>query len=308
LPEKGADAQLLLHHKDPRQAGFSDRGDFAAVASTVLKNYLPNTPSSFTVGEINEMLDNLAKYNSENQPSNNLKHLNVPFFNILSAFIGLVDELLENLLRKTSAIEQKWLIRMLLKSVRFGLGRRACFYALHLDAERRFDARNSLRDVKKFWNQITINKLAILQVCETLRDPLVRLNETEICLGLSFSPMLSDKVDIAQLGSFFGPDQPELYVETKLDGERVQIHYQNTSFRYFSRFIILYRRFSCANNYFSCRNGFDFSSAYGSDATSGSLTSRLVQAILPNVSSFILDGEMMVWDTAKAIFKQKGEN
>jgi DNA ligase 4 len=61
--------------------------------------------------------------------------------------LGVVDECLESLLRKTSANEQKWLIRMLLKSVRFGMGRRAIFYGIHPDAEKRFDSRNSLRDV-----------------------------------------------------------------------------------------------------------------------------------------------------------------
>lgn len=72
-----------------------------------------------------------------------------------------------------------------------------------------------------------------------MKDPLKRLNEIEICLGLSFSPMLSDKVDVARLSSFFTAERPELFIETKLDGERVQIHKDPSgNFRYFSRFAI----------------------------------------------------------------------
>ncbi|XP_065335066.1 DNA ligase 4 [Cloeon dipterum] len=255
LSESGADAQQLLRYREPRGGSSDLGGDFAGIAAHVLKSYLSNNPSVFTVGQINEIFDSLAKNNAENKPR-------------------LVDECLENLLRKTSALEQKWLIRMLLKSVKFGLGRRAIFYAIHPDAEMRFDSRNSLRDV-----------------CETLRDPSKRLNEIEICLGLSFSPMLSDKVDIARLAAFFTPERPELFVETKLDGERIQIHKDpQGNFRYFSR------------------NGFDFSSAFGSSIQSGSLTPRLAKALLPSASSFILDGEMMAWDTARQNFKQKGQN
>ncbi|XP_059469628.1 DNA ligase 4 [Neocloeon triangulifer] len=255
LAESGPDAQQLLRYREPRGGARDLGGDFAGIASHVLKNYLSSKPSSFTVGQINKIFDSLAINNAENKPR-------------------LVDECLENLLRNTSATEQKWLIRMLLKSCRFGLGRRAIFYAIHPDAEKRFDSRNSLKDV-----------------CETLRDPAKRLNEIEICLGLSFSPMLSDKVDVARLASFFTPERQELYVETKLDGERVQIHKDpQGNFRYFSR------------------NGFDFSSAFGTNERGGSLTHRLVKALLPSATSFILDGEMMAWDTARKNFKQKGQN
>jgi len=54
-------------------------------------------------------------------------------------------------------------------------------------------------------------------------------------------------------------------------------------------------------------NGFDFSTAFGQNQSGGSLTHRLVKALEPSVSSFILDGEMMAWDTKSMNFKQKGK-
>lgn len=120
--------------------------------------------------------------------------------------------------------------------------------------------------------------------------------------------MLSDKVDVARLSSFFTAERPELFIETKLDGERVQIHKDPSgNFRYFSRFgEFLCIKISSNFNCFLYRNGFDFSTAFGQNQSGGSLTHRLVKALEPSVSSFILDGEMMAWDTKSMTFKQKG--
>jgi DNA ligase-4 len=58
-----------------------------------------------------------------------------------------MDNILESLLRTTSVGEQKWIIRILLKHIKFGLGRTCVFKTIHPDAEKLFDVCNNLQNV-----------------------------------------------------------------------------------------------------------------------------------------------------------------
>lgn len=51
------------------------------------------------------------------------------------------------LLRKMSALEQKWLMRLILKSMRLGLGNKMILDIYHPDSMELFDVSNSLQKV-----------------------------------------------------------------------------------------------------------------------------------------------------------------
>lgn len=76
--------------------------------------------------------------------------------------------------------------------------------------------------------------------------------------------------------------QKELYQETKMDGERFQLHMKDNKFRYFSR------------------NGHEYSDGFNAVLT------PLIK-FLPVVHSLILDGEMLVFDTIERRYHTKGE-
>lgn len=74
-------------------------------------------------------------------------------------------------------------------------------------------------------------------MCEKLNDPSVRLHEIEITLFEPFRPMLAERCDVQNVEKYFIHNPGKRYVETKLDGERSQMHFSNGEFKYFSRYI-----------------------------------------------------------------------
>ena len=77
-----------------------------------------------------------------------------------------------------------------------------------------------------------------------------------------------------------GPNQlgpgEEFYIETKYDGERMQLHKNGRKYRFFSR------------------NGMDFTDDFGHSSSSGSgkFATWAEKAFDPQVKTFILDGEI----------------
>lgn len=255
LAKESADARRLLNYRAPG-SNQDLAGDFAAVACHVLQDLVSVVPSKLTVGDVNKLLDDLAEHSAKNNSAG-------------------VDGVLHSLLKHASANEQKWLIRILLKNNKLGLGKTSIFRAIHFDAEKLFDVCSSLKEV-----------------CEKLSDPGITINEVEISLASAFSPMLAERVDIGAFNKYFS-EQKMLLCETKFDGERIQIHKQgNDQFKYFSR------------------RGFDYTDKFGACAASpdGSLTPRLSALLSPTANTFIIDGEMMAWDRQKNAYKHKGQN
>lgn len=81
-----------------------------------------------------------------------------------------------------------------------------------------------------------------------------------------------------------------LYLETKMDGERFQLHYARGRFKYISR------------------KGADYTKSFGDSYESGTLTPHLRPLLPLGMESIILDGEMMIWDTQQLRYREKGEN
>lgn len=185
--------------------------------------------------------------------------------------LGGVDAELVSLLRATSAEEQKWIIRILLRDMKFGIGHAGILNAFHPDARDMYDATNNL-----------------LKICDKLNDLSVRLHEVEIELFSPIRPMLSEECDVTKVEVYF-KRTPFLYIETKLDGERFQMHMENGVFKYFSR------------------NSRDYTSNFGSNPSEGMLTPKLAKQINSDIKSIILDGEMMCWNPKTKHFVTKGK-
>lgn len=169
------------------KATHTSNRDFADVVYNVMRTRATK-PSNLTVQDVNNTLDKLASIVSTKRSE------------------AMADILQSELVSKMSAVEQKWLIRIILKNFRLsGAGRKPLLDAYHPDAQELYDVSNDLE-----------------KVCLVLSDP----NDRSLGIGISlftpFSPMLADRATLTKIVSKMG-NKP-FYVESKLDGERTQIH------------------------------------------------------------------------------------
>lgn len=81
------------------------------------------------------------------------------------------------------------------------------------------------------------------------------------------------------------------YLETKMDGERCQVHVNGTQFKYFSR---------------SGKDD-DFTPIFGSSDRNGLFSPFFYRQLTGEVENAIFDGEMMVWDNEENSFLKKCE-
>ncbi|XP_068083258.1 DNA ligase 4 isoform X3 [Anabrus simplex] len=251
LPKEGHDAHKLLNFRAPRSVGGA-AGDFADVAYWVLKKYCPDK-GDFSVEQVNSHLNNVAMHNAANDRRQ-------------------MEAELVSLLQNMPATDQKWLIRMLLKDMKLGLGQNSLLRLYHPDARELYDVCNNLE-----------------KICRVLRDPSQRLHEVEVEIFSPFRPMLAEQCDVQKVDDFL-KHHPFCYVETKYDGERFQLHYKDGTFKYFSR------------------NGYEYTDTYGQTAFNGLLSPHIAKQLRADIHTCILDGEMMVWDSRKKFFRPKGEN
>lgn len=171
------------------KSAFSVSKDFAEVVYNVLRRRCPNTGSNITITDVNIFLDTFANSYSTKKTDERI--------NLLRVF-----------LMKMSALEQKWLIRILLRSGKLnGLNEHLVLSTYHPDAKELYDVSHDLE-----------------KVCQTLVDPFSRSLGKEITLFKAFRPMLADRIKISKFLNKM--NNHPFYAETKLDGERIQIHKQ----------------------------------------------------------------------------------
>ncbi|KAM7202273.1 DNA repair and recombination protein MUS53 [Naviculisporaceae sp. PSN 640] len=267
IDKNSADGYALMHWKLPgnarggggAQGGAANQGtagDFAGRCFEVLsKRQMRITPGDMTIGEVNVELDKLAGASGESEQ--------LPIF--------------EKLYQRMNAEEMMWLVRIILKDMRVGATERTFLGLWHPDAEALFSVSSSLR-----------------RVCWELYDPQFRLQqqETGVTLMNCFQPQLAQfqmTSTFTKLVSNLGvnEDNPEFWIEEKLDGERMQMHMKEDStvpggFRFA----------------FWSRKAKDYTYLYGSGLKddNSALTRHLKDAFHPGVRELILDGEMITWD------------
>ncbi|XP_017086488.1 DNA ligase 4 isoform X2 [Drosophila eugracilis] len=226
--------------------------DYGDVVNAVLKRRCFNPPSNLRLKYIHELLDTIANEDIEEQ---------------------------------ASPQEQKWLIRLLLKNLGLGIGEQKIFGVLHPKAQ---DIYQRCSDLRHVCNLLAGKTTDLEASTSTDKPPAKFVNLNSVIRPFhQIRPMLCERFpgDIEQL-----MHSDVLYVETKMDGERFQLHIDRGRFMYISR------------------NGMDYTRNFGISYDQGTLTPKL-RGLLPlGLESIILDGEMMVWDTNKLCFREKGEN
>ncbi|XP_062384175.1 DNA ligase 4 [Sardina pilchardus] len=248
LPQNGPEAKKLLNYRAPTTSQ-AESGDFAGMAYFVLKKRC-DSEGDLTIKQVNDFLDSVAMNNAKKQKDQVKKNL-------------------LHLITQSSALEQKWLIRMILKDMKLGVSKETVLQAFH-------------RDGPELYNVTTdLNK-----VCKQLHDPTLSLSEVSIGLFSAFKPMLAAVANIKQVEKQIAGKM--LFIETKLDGERIQLHKDGDVYKYYTR------------------NSFEYSQQFGTSPLEGSLTPFIHNVFKPHVVQCILDGEMMAYNPTTETMTQKG--
>ncbi|KAM6496937.1 DNA ligase IV [Amanita muscaria] len=241
LGTRDPDAIRLLNWKRPSEK-YTSSGDFSTVLYEVVSKRSSVVEGSLTIDDLNDLLDELAKNMGKQD---------------------LQSKILQRLYNRSTAEEQRWVMRIILKDMNISAKETTVFAVFHPDAQ---DLYNTCSDLKR--------------VAWGLWDPSYRLNAENKNAQLfhAFAPMLCKRPTrrieetIKEMGG------AEFIIEEKLDGERMQLHKRG-------------------NEYFYCsRKGKDYTYLYGKHVGTGSLTPHLDRALDSRVDSIILDGEMLVWD------------
>ncbi|XP_055914107.1 DNA ligase 4 isoform X2 [Eupeodes corollae] len=219
-----------------------------------------------------DILYKVLKPRTTNTPSElTLFDVNAMLDTISSGNRKSIENTLTRLCETASALEQKWFIRLLLKRMNLGISETRIFSMLHPKA-------------KEFFTR-----------CSDLKEVCLAIERgDELCLEKVIAPfnhirpMLCERLKTENLYDMLGNDT--LYAETKMDGERFQMHMVDGQFKYYSR------------------NGVDYTKSFGNNEHNGNLTPLLVSSLEKHVKNIILDGEMMVWDKISACYRVKGEN
>ncbi|KAH6603551.1 dna ligase 4 [Trichoderma cornu-damae] len=257
IDRNSEDGYSLLHWKLPGQTmGVRLAGDFAGRCFEVIsKRPMRTEVGDMTIAEVNQQLDRLAASSGEVE---NLR-------------------IFETFYNRMNAEELMWLVRIVLKQMRVGATERTFLYLWHPDGEALFNVSSSLR-----------------RVCWELYDPEFRLEQDEagITLMQCFQPQLAQfqmPASFQKMVELLRPteDDPEFWIEEKLDGERMQMHMMEDPGHPGGR------RFC-----FWSRKAKDYTYLYGNGLLdeNSSLTRHLKKAFAPGVRNLILDGEMITWD------------
>ncbi|KAK9981044.1 hypothetical protein ABG768_000612 [Culter alburnus] len=248
LPKNGPEANKLLNYRAPTTSQ-GEAGDFALTAYFVLKKRC-TSQGNLSIKEVNDFLDSVAINNASKQKDQ-------------------VKKSLLHLITQSSALEQKWLIRMILKDMKLGISKETILQVFHPDATELYNVTTDLN-----------------KVCLQLHDPSVSLSEVSIDLFSAFKPMLAAVANIRQIEKQMG-NRP-FYIETKLDGERIQLHKAGDVYKFYTR------------------NSYEYTQQFGASPLEGSLTPYIHNVFKPHVVNCILDGEMMAYNPKTETFMQKG--
>jgi DNA ligase-4 len=195
MASASSDAQKLERFNDPTVVQSKSVGDFAAVLYEVLqyRSLAGNAKFQHTLGVVNELLDALVC--AETHAARK------------KVFMRLATEF--------PALEQKWIVRIMLKDLKIGLRHERVLNFLHPDAPEMYNHTNDLH-----------------KVCTELRNSSVRY-VPKIEPFQVFSPMLAKRVDFGECTSAINADA--FVMEPKLDGERVTCHVQGKAVQLISR-------------------------------------------------------------------------
>uniref|UniRef100_A0A0E0DI11 DNA ligase n=1 Tax=Oryza meridionalis TaxID=40149 RepID=A0A0E0DI11_9ORYZ len=178
-----------------RGGGFRNAGNFALVAAEVLQRRQGMTSGGLTIKEVNDALDLLAATENRSEKAS----------------------ILSSLIKKTNALEMKWLLMIILKDLKLGISEKSVFHEFHPDAEDLFNVTCDLR-----------------LVCEKLNDQSQRHKRQDIEVGKAVRPQLAMRVSNAS-SAWKKLHGKQVVAECKFDGDRIQIHKNGEEIHFFSR-------------------------------------------------------------------------
>jgi DNA ligase-4 len=126
---------------------------------------------------------------------------------------------LKKIVRKATALEMKWIVRIILKELKIGLSEKSILGFFHHDAMDLYNVTSNLRSV-----------------CAELKNPTSRLTATlnqNIEIGNPLKPMLASRHAAEEVVKLM--EGNPFVIEKKFDGERVMIHKNGKEIKLFSR-------------------------------------------------------------------------
>ncbi|XP_062183911.1 putative DNA ligase 4 [Phragmites australis] len=178
-----------------RGGGGRNAGNFALVAAEVLQRRQGMTSGGLTIKEVNDVLDRLAATENRSEKAS----------------------ILSSLIKRTNALEMKWLLMIILKDLKLGISEKSIFHEFHPDAE---DLFNVTCDLKL--------------VCEKLNDQSQRHKRQDIEVGKAVRPQLAMRISNAS-AAWKKLHGKQVVAECKFDGDRIQIHKNGEEIHFFSR-------------------------------------------------------------------------
>ncbi|RLM73698.1 putative DNA ligase 4 [Panicum miliaceum] len=193
IAKDSPDAVRLINWR--RGGGGRNAGNFALVAAEVLQRRQGITSGGLTIKEVNDALDRLAATENRSEKA----------------------AILSSLIKKTNALEMKWLLMIILKDLKLGISEKSIFDEFHPDAQDLFNVTCDL----KF-------------VCEKLNDRSQRHKRQDIEVGKAVRPQLAMRVRDAS-AAWKKLHGKQVVAECKFDGDRIQIHKNGEEIHFFSR-------------------------------------------------------------------------
>ncbi|KAI0497035.1 hypothetical protein KFK09_023363 [Dendrobium nobile] len=203
ISKDSEDALRLINWRKGGARTGANVGNFALVAADVLFSPLflilqrrqGSASGGLTIREVNDALDQLS----------------------LREGRGDKAAVLSGLIKKTNAVEMKWILMIILKDLKLGISEKSIFHEFHPDAE---DLFNVTCDLKL--------------VCEKLKDKGQRHKRQDIEVGKAVRPQLAMRISDATTAwkKFHGK---QIVAECKFDGDRIQIHRNGKDIHFYSR-------------------------------------------------------------------------
>ncbi|XP_062701194.1 DNA ligase 4-like [Aedes albopictus] len=259
ISESSIEARKLSGFDESGTGSNGNSGDFADRIFTLMRGRCPKE-CDMTVWDVNERLDAMGQHYQNGRRAKTQ------------------DELIR-MVQGMTQLDQKWLIRIILKNLRMGMSQTKLLGLYHPKAGALFDR---LSHLSKVCDAVESGE-GLEEIGEPGSGMAVRLFNP-------VKPMLCQRVDLKLVDGMLKKD--EFWLETKMDGERFQIHKEGQVFKYFSR------------------NSYEYSHVFGENPNhpGSTLTPYLSNLLTASVQSMILDGEMMVFDKRELIYRDKSEN
>ena len=187
---------------------------------------------------------------------------------------------LQALHERVTALETKWIIKIILKDLGTHLREAQVFKTIHPDMSEKFQSVSDLREA-----------------CVCCADPNFRLEQVAIRLFKPFKPQLALRAKHTEVDKKLGGSKRRYLVEDKYDGERCVLHLERR------------RAGGSGGRARASTDGLrlEFYSRQCKDSTEmfeWGMVSPLAAAVPQSVTSLILDGEMLVWDHEKGRFAE----